>query len=153
MNARKWMMEYGVAMGFTVLSTMVLGHIPLFRETAIGKLHASDLVQFIGYGGALVIAWLGARQLATEPPDDWKWLTPYRALILPVTTLAIVAMSYGVLLYVCDPFFSKTGKGIYNWIFIIGIVASTAWLIVTWVRKCAPQVAAVESRRLRKQAA
>jgi uncharacterized membrane protein len=142
MNARKWMMEYGVAMGFTVLSTMVLGHIPLFRETAIGKLHASDLVQFIG-----------ARQLATEPPDDWKWLTPYRALILPVTTLAIVAMSYGVLLYVCDPFFSKTGKGIYNWIFIIGIVASTAWLIVTWVRKCAPQVAAVESRRLRKQAA
>jgi hypothetical protein len=153
MNARKWMMEYGVAMVFTVLSTMVLGHIPLFRETAIGKLHASDLVQFIGYGGALVIAWLGARQLATEPPDDWKWLTPYRALILPVTTLAIVAMSYGVLLYVCDPFFSKTGKGIYNWIFIIGIVASTAWLIVTWVRKCAPQVAAVESRRLRKQAA
>jgi protein-S-isoprenylcysteine O-methyltransferase Ste14 len=100
-----------------------------------------------------VIAWLGARQLAAEPPDDWKWLTPYRALILPVTTLAIVAMSYGVLLYVCDPFFSKTGKGIYNWIFIIGIVASTAWLIVTWVRKCAPQVAAVESRRLRKQAA
>jgi hypothetical protein len=153
MNARKWMMEYGVAMVFTVLSTMVLGHIPLFRETAIGKLHASDLVQFIGYGGALVIAWLGARQLATEPPDDWKWLTPYRALILPVTTLAIVAMSYGVLLYVCDPFFSKTGKEIYNWIFIIGIVASTAWLIVTWVRKCAPQVAAVESRRLRKQAA
>jgi hypothetical protein len=153
MNARKWMMEYGVAMVFTVLSTMVLGHIPLFRETAIGKLHASDLVQFIGYGGALVIAWLGARQLAAEPPDDWKWLTPYRALILPVTTLAIVAMSYGVLLYVCDPFFSKAGKGIYNWIFIIGIVASTAWLIVTWVRKCAPQVAAVESRRLRKQAA
>jgi hypothetical protein len=153
MNARKWMMEYGVAMVFTVLSTMVLGHIPLFRETAIGKLHASDLVQFIGYGGALVIAWLGARQLAAEPPDDWKWLTPYRALILPVTTLAIVAMSYGVLLYVCDPFFGKTGKGIYNWIFIIGIVASTAWLIVTWVRKCAPQVAAVESRRLRKQAA
>lgn len=153
MNARKWMMEYGVAMVFTILSTMVLGHIPLFRETAIGKLHASDLVQFIGYGGALVIAWLGARQLAAEPPDDWKWLTLYRALILPVTTLAIVAMSYGVLLYVCDPFFSKTGKGIYNWIFIIGIVASTAWLIVTWVRKCAPQVAAVESRRLRKQAA
>jgi hypothetical protein len=153
MNARKWMMEYGVAMVFTVLSTMVLGHIPLFRETAIGKLHASDLVQFIGYGGALVIAWLGARQLAAEPPDEWKWLTPYRALILPMTTLAIVALSYGVLLYVCDPFFSKTGKGIYNWIFIIGIVASTAWLIVTWVRKCAPQVAAVESRRLRKQAA
>jgi hypothetical protein len=153
MNARKWMMEYGVAMVLTFLFAVILGHIPLFRETTIGKLHASDLVQFIGYAGALVIAWLGARQLAAEPPDDWKWLTPYRALILPVTTLTIVTISYGVLLYVSDPFLSKAGKGIYNWMFIIGIVASSAWLIVTWVRKCGPQVAAVESRRLRKQAA
>ncbi|MBU6482191.1 MAG: hypothetical protein KGS09_16800 [Nitrospirae bacterium] len=153
MNARKWMMEYGVAMVLTFLFAVILGHIPLFRETTIGKLHASDLVQFIGYGGALVIVWFGARQLAAEPPDDWKWLMPYRALILPVTTLAIMAISYGVLLYVCDPFLSKSGKVIYNWMFIIGIVATSAWLIVTWVRKCAPQVAAVESRRLRKQAA
>ena len=111
MKARKWMMEYGVAMVLTFLFAVILGHIPLFRETAIGKLHASDLVQFIGYGGALVIAWFGARQLAAEPPDDWKWLMPYRALILPVTTIAIVAISYGVLLYVFDPFLSKTGKG------------------------------------------
>jgi hypothetical protein len=153
MKARKWMMEYGVAMVLTFLFAVILGHIPLFRETAIGKLHASDLVQSIGYGGALVIAWFGARQLAAEPPDDWKWLMPYRALILPVTTIAIVAISYGVLLYVCDPFLSKSGKGIYNWMFIICIVATSAWLIVTWVRKCAPQVVAVESRRLRKQAA
>ena len=153
MNARKWMMEYGVAMVLAFVFAVVLGHISLFRDTTIGKLHASDLVQFIGYGGALVIAWFGARQLAAEPPDDWKWLTPYRALILPVTTLTIVAIAYGVLLYVCDPFLSKLGKGVYNWMFIIGIVATSAWLIVTWVRKCAPQVAAMESRRLRKQAA
>lgn len=153
MNARKWIMEYGVAMVLTFLFAVILGHIPLFRETTIGKLHASDLVQFIGYGGALVIAWFGARQLAAEPPEDWKRLMPYRALILPVTTLTIMAISYGVLLYVCDPFLSKSGKGIYNWMFILGIVTTSAWLIVTWVRKCASQVAAVESRRLRKQAA
>ena len=78
---------------------------------------------------------------------------PYRALILPVTTLAIVTISYEVLLYVCDPFLSKSGKGIYNWMFVVGIVATSAWLIVTWVRKCAPEVAAEESSRLRKQAA
>jgi len=152
MKARKWMMEYGVALVLTFVFAVVLGHIPLFRETAIGKLHASDLVQFIGYGGALVIAWFGARQLAAEPPDDWKWLMPYRALILPVTTLAIVTISYGVLLYVCDPFLSKLGKGIYNWMFIIGIVATSAWLIVAWVRKCASLVAAMDSRKLRKAA-
>jgi hypothetical protein len=153
MNARKWMMEYGVAMVLTFLFAVILGHIPLFRETTVGKLHASDLVQFIGYGGVLVIAWVGARQLAAEPPEDWKWLMPYRAMILPMTTLAIVSISYGVSLYVCDPFLSKSGRGIYNWMFILGIVATSAWLIVTWVRKCASQVAEVESRRLGKHAA
>jgi hypothetical protein len=131
---------------------VILGQIPLFRETAVGKLHASDLVQFIGYGGAMVIGWLGARQLSADPPDDWKWLMPYRALILPVITLAMVAIAYGVLLYVCEPFMSKSGKTVYNWFFIAGIVASSAWLIMTWVMKCAPQVAAMESRRLRRAA-
>lgn len=152
MKARTWMMEYGVAIILTVLFAVVLGQIPLFRETAVGKLHASDLVQFIGYGGAMVVAWLGARQLSADPPDDWKWLMPYRALILPVATLTMVAISYGVLLYVCEPFMSKSGKTIYNWFFIAGIVAASVWLILTWVMKCAPQVAAMESRRLRRAA-
>src|SRR5712692_340534 len=136
MNTRKWMMEYGVAMVLTFAFAVILGHIPLFRETTIGKLHASALVQSIGYGGAPVFARFGARQLAAEPPQDWQWLMPYQALIMPVTTLAIVAISYGVLLYVCDPFLSKSGKGIYNWIFIAAIVAGTVWLILSWVQKC-----------------
>src|SRR3977135_814752 len=101
MNARKWMMEYGVAMVLTFVFAVILGHIPLFRETTVGKLHASDLVQFIGYGGALLVAWLCARHVWADPPGDWKWLLPSQSLILPVTTLAIVAISYGVLLYVC----------------------------------------------------
>ena len=98
-----------------------------------------------------MLAWFGARQLAAEPPEDGKWL-PYRALILPVTALAIVAISYGVLLYVCDPFLSKSGKGIYNWIFIAAIVASSVWLILSWVQKRAALVAAMDSRKLRKAA-
>jgi len=150
MNARKWMMEYGVAMALTFLFAVILGQIPLFRGTAIGKLHASDLVQCIGYGGALVIAGFGARQLAADPPEDWKWLMPYRALILPVTTLVIVAMSYGVLLFVGGPFLSKVGKEIYNWTFITAIVASIVWLILSWVKKSAPLVAAMDTRKLGK---
>jgi len=145
-------MEYGVAIILTALFAVVLGRIPLFRETAVGSLHASDLVQFIGYGGAMVIAWFGARQLSVEPPVDWKWLMPYRALILPMVTLAMVAIAYGVLLYVCEPFMSKSGKTVYNWLFIAGIVAASVWLIMTWVMKCAPQVAAMESRKLRRAA-
>lgn len=153
MTARKWMMEYGVAMILAVLCAVILGHLPLFREATMGKLHASDFVQFIGYGGAIVLAWFGARQLAAEPPEDWKWLMPYRVLILPVTTLVIVGLAYDVLLYACEPFLSKSGKETYNWVFVVALIACCAWLIVTWVQKCAPQVAAMESRRLRKQAA
>jgi hypothetical protein len=153
MTARKWMMEYGVAMILAVLCAVILGHLPLFREATMGKLHASDFVQFIGYGGAIVLAWFGARQLAAEPPEDWKWLVPYRVLILPVTTLVIVGLAYDVLLYACEPFLSKSGKETYNWVFVVALIACCAWMIVTWVQKCAPQVATMESRRLRKQAA
>ena len=152
MKARKWMMEYGVAMILAVLCALILGHLPLFREATIGKLHASDLVQFIGYGGAIVLAWFGARQLADDPPEDWKWLTPYRALILPMSTLIMVGMAYGVLLYACEPFLGKSGKETYNWIFVVGLISCCVWLIVTWLQKCAPQVSAMESRRFRKAA-
>ena len=152
MKARKWVIEYGVGIILAVLCAMLLGHLPLFREATIGKLHASDFVQFIGYGGAMVLAWSGARQLAAEPPKDWKWLMPYRALILPVTTLAMVGLAYGVLLYLCEPFLSKSGRAIYNWMFVTGIIAACAWLIMTWVQKCAPLVAIMEARKLRKAA-
>ncbi len=153
MKARQWMMQYGVAVILAACFAAALGHLPLFRGTTVGKLHASDLVQFLGYGGAMVVAWFGARELAAEPPEDWKWLMPYRALVLPVVTLLMTALAYGVLLYVCEPFLGKAGKGVYNWIFVIGIVSASVWLILTWVQKCAPHAAVAGSRRVKKQAA
>ena len=152
MKARKWMMEYGVAMTRAVVCAVSRGPLSRFREATIGKLHASDLVQFIGYGGAIVLAWFGARQLSDEPPEDWKWLVPYRALILPVTTLVIVGLAYRVMLYACEPFLGKGGKDVYNWVFVVGLIACCVWLIVTWLQKCVPQVASMETRRLRKAA-
>lgn len=152
MKARKWMMEYGVAMVLAFLFALTLGQLPLFRETGVGKLHASDLVQFIGYGGALVIAWLGALQLAKHPPDEWKWISPFQGMILPLATLLTVSICYGVLLYALEPFLGKSGKTMYNWIFIAAIVGSSAWLVLSWVQKCAPLVAAKDARKLRKAA-
>jgi len=145
-------MEYGVAILLAVACAVTLGHLSLFRGTMVGKLHASDLVQFMGYGAAIVLAWFGARQVANDTPDDWKWLVPYRALILPVTTLVIVGFAYEVLLYACEPFLGKSGKDVYNWAFVIGLVGCCTWLIVTWVLRCAPQVASMDGRRLRKAA-
>lgn len=152
MKARTWMMQYGVAMMLSCAFALILGQVPLFRETAVGKLTASDLVQFLGYSCAMALAWIGARQLAADLPEDLKWLSPYRALILPVTTLVAVILAYGVLLLVGGPFLTKSAKGMYNWMFIVGIVAAVAWLIMTWVTTCAPLVAATDSQRLKKAA-
>jgi hypothetical protein len=55
-------------------------------------------------------------------------------LILPVTTLVTVILAYGILLLVGGSFLNKFAKRINSWIFIVGIVAAAAWLIVTWVR-------------------
>jgi hypothetical protein len=37
MKARKWVMEYGVAIMLAVVCTVILGHLSLFREAAVGK--------------------------------------------------------------------------------------------------------------------
>jgi hypothetical protein len=152
MGARKWTMQYGVAMAMAFVLALVLGQIPLFRETGVGKLRASDLVQFLGYGGSLVIAWLGARDIARNPPGEWKWIKPFQGIIVPLVTLSVVGMAYGVLLFVLAPFLSKAGHAIYNWGFITAIVSNGIWLIICWVWKCAPMVAATETPKIRKVA-
>lgn len=145
-------MEYGVALVLAFVLAMILGQVPLFRETSIGKLRASDLVQFVGYSGSLVIGWLGARELARNPPAEWKWLVPFQGLVMPLVTLLAIAIAYGVLLFALEPFMGKLGKAIYNWVFIAAIVSDSIWLILSWVWKCAPLVAATEPRKLRKVA-
>ena len=145
-------MEYGVALVLAFLLAMILGQVSLFRETSVGKLRASDLVQFVGYSGSLVIGWLGARALANNLPTEWKWMVPFQGLVVPLATLLAIALAYGVVLFALDPFLGKSGKVIYNWIFIAAIVADSIWLIFSWVWKCAPLVAAMESRKLRKAA-
>jgi len=153
MNARSWMMKYGVAMILAALLAVIMGQIPLFRETVVGKLRASDLVQFIGYGGALVMAWMGASRLAQQPPEEWKWIVPFQGIVRPLAALLVITAGYMVLLLPLAPFLGKTGKTVYNWFFITAIISSSGWLIYGWIKKCAPLVEEQEdSKKLRKAA-
>lgn len=152
MGGRRWVLEYGVALILAFLLAMILGQVSLFRETSVGKLRASDLVQFVGYSGSLVIGWLGARALARNPPVEWTWMVPFQGLVVPLATLLSIAIAYGVMLFALEPFLGKIGQAIYNWVFIVAIVADSIWLILSWLWKCAPLVAATESRKLRKAA-
>ncbi len=154
MTTRQWMMQYGVAVLLAVIMGLILGHIPLFKEAAVGKLRASNLVQFLAYGGAVAMIWLCGRRISHQWPGEWKRFAPVRALLLPVLTLFAVAAGYGVLSFLVDPFLGKPGKSVYNWVFVIGLVGASAWVIVTWVLSCAPLAGSAESsRRGRKQAA
>lgn len=146
MLTKRWMMQYGVAVALAALFAAVLGHVPLFRETMVGKFRASNLVQFIGYGAALITILIGARQIATDRSDDWKWLGPFREIVLPASTLIVLGLAYKVALFVLAPLLGKGGKPFYNWAFVIAIVAASGGVIVTWVQKCAPRLADTGSR-------
>lgn len=151
MKAHTWMMQYGVAVLLALMLGFVLGHIPLFKETTIGKLRAADLVQFLGYGGALVMVWMSGRHVASDVPDEWKRLLPFRDLLIPVITLCVLSLAYGVLLLVCDPLLSKSGRQIYNWMFVAGLIGTSLWVIVTWLLKSAPLVASHDFPRKGKR--
>lgn len=152
MGIRRWAIHYGVAIVLAFLLGLILGQIPLFRETSVAKLRASDLVQFIGYGGAVVMAWAGAHDLARHSPADVKWIGPFQSIIVPLATLLSVGIAYGVLLLVVEPFLGKVGRGIYNWIFIVMIMGNGVWLIINWMKKCAPLIATKETPKVRKAA-
>ena len=130
-----WVIQYGVAMLLAVLLGAILGSFPLFHQTALGetKLKASHLVEFIGYGGALLMFWLLARRLAAHIPQGTP-VSILRHVIVPLATLIVTSAGYQVLLLIGAPFLGKTGKTIYNWLFVIGIGGSALWLVAAWFR-------------------
>lgn len=135
-----WVGQYGVAIILALLLGAILGNLSLFEQTAVGdtKLTASRLVQFMGYGGALLLLWLLGRRVTMQLPEDGRGLSFLRHVITPLTTLIVVSAGYKVLLLLGGPFFDKTGKMIYNWVFVIGIVSAALWLTLAWFLKSAP---------------
>lgn len=146
MKAWGWVVQYGVAIVLALLLGVILGHLPLFHETVLGssKLRASHVVQFVSYGGALVVLWLLGSQAALHSPQERNWFACLRHIITPLTTLIAVTAGHAVLLLVAEPFLGKTGKGIYNWIFVFGIVGAAFWLVVAWFLKAAPELKSLE---------
>lgn len=45
---------------------------------------------------------------------------------------------------VLNPFLGKTGKGVYNWLFVIGIVSAALWVVIAWYAKAAPLLQKLE---------
>lgn len=134
-----WLVQYGVTMILALCIGALLSQVPLFHQTSFGttKLRADQGVQFLGYAGALLVLWQFGQRLT----HDLKLLPKMRFLvpvIRPFTTLLVLLGSHPICSLVLNPFLGKTGKGVYNWMFVIGIVSAALWVVISWYVKAAP---------------
>jgi hypothetical protein len=140
-----------------LLLATLLGSIPLFRQTSLAGtgLKAAHLVQFVGYGGALLLCWLLGRRIAVKSPFTGAWMPCLRELAMPVTALIVSAGAYPVALLILKPFFNSTAKSLYNWIFVLGMTGVAIWLTAAWFLKAAPLVPSMQAgsgKRVKKAA-
>jgi len=126
-----WAVRYGVVIILAVVLAAALGEMALFKTTRFGKtgLNAAALVQFLGFGGALLVFWLLAQRTAPLlDGKDSRW-TLIKTILLPLATLIVVACAHAVLFLLLGPLLSKAWQQALNWIFIGGIILSAAWLL------------------------
>jgi len=126
-----WLPRYAVVIVLALVLAAALGEMELFKSTRFGKtgLNAARLVQFLGFGGALAVLWLMAqRTAALLPSGDERW-NVLKSILVPLTTLIVVASGQAVLLLVLAPVMNKAWQAAYNWVAIVAIIAAAAWLV------------------------
>ena len=126
-----WLLRYAVVIVLALVLAAALGEMELFKTTRFGKsgLNAARLVQFLGFGGALAVLWLMAQRAASLlPSGDERW-NVLRSILVPLTTLIVVASGQAVLLLVLAPVINKAWQQAYNWVAIVAIIAAAAWLV------------------------
>ncbi len=127
-----WVGRYVAVIVLALILAAALGSMDLFVTTAVmgKKLSAANIVKFLGYGAALTVLWLLGQRAALvlrQRGGRWSFL---QHLTLPVVTLIVVACAHSVVLLVLKPLMDPALRNIYNWVFIAGIIASAAWLVM-----------------------
>lgn len=146
-NSWNWVARYAAVVVVTLILAAALGSMDLFEKTSLfgGKLTAAHLVRFLGSAAALTAFWLLARRAAISlRQQDGRW-SFLRYLILPVASLIYVAAAYSVLLLVLKPFLEGSLHNIYNWFFIIVILAVAGWLVAVVLNQSTPMTAVFTS--------
>ncbi len=148
----RWTIRYGVVIVLALVLATALGEMTLFSNTKLGKtgLNAARIVQFLGYGGALLVFWLLAQRAAELIPSQDPRFNLIKNILVPVATLIVVACGQAVLLLVLGPLMSRAWHQAYNWIAVSAIVLSAAWLLAalfTGSSSLAPLFGARAARR------
>ncbi len=139
-NAWNWTARYVAVIVVTLILAAALGSMDLFEKTSLfgGKLTAAHLVRFLGFAAALTAFWLLVQRAAIflrQRQGHWSFL---RHFMLPVASLIYVAAAYSILLLVLKPFLEGSLHNIYNWFFIIIILAVAGWLVVAVLNQSSP---------------
>jgi len=133
MNERwSWLARYAIVVVVALVLGAALGAMDLFKDTRVINrgLTASHLVRFLGFGGALTMLWLAAYRATSLLREDGARWRVVATILLPLATLVVVGSGHGVLLLVLDALMDRTLHQFYDWLFIVGIIGSAAWLLV-----------------------
>ena len=130
MDRWTWVLRYGVACFFALLLTAILGGSRLFHDTTLGAdgPTASDVVGFLGDGAVLLLVWFAAARAAATLPKDGGWRSFLRQTLIPLATLVVLAVGYGVPLFVLHPFLNQPAIMVYRWLFVLAIIGAALWL-------------------------
>jgi hypothetical protein len=126
-----WVLRYLVVIAAALILAAAFGEMTLFKTTRFGKtgLNAARLVQFLGYGGALLVLWLLARRAAAlMPGHDPRW-SVLKSTLVPLVTLIVVSVGQAVMLLLLGPLMNKAWHQFYSWVSITAIILSAAWLL------------------------
>lgn len=146
-NSWNWAGRYVAVIVVTLVLAASLGSMGLFEKTTVfsGRLSASHLVRFLGYAAALTAFWLlGQRATIVVRQQQGRW-SVLQHLILPVASLIFLAAAYSVVLLLLKPFMDATLHNLYNWFFIIAILAAAGWLVLAVLNQSAPLTEAFTS--------
>ena len=145
-----WAIQYGVALLMVLALSALLGNSHLFHSAPLGRsdLSASSLVRLIGDSAALILLWFMARRATSELRDRGGWQALLRAIAVPLATLIILLVGYGVPLFVLGPILNDAGLAAYHWLFVVAVVAAALWLALV-VYENAPLLTTVVSNLAR----
>lgn len=142
-----WVGRFVAVIVIALILAAAIGSMDLFEKTFLiqGKLSASHLVRFLGYGTALGSLWMLAQRgtmVLQQRGGRWSFM---QHLILPVATLIVVSSVNSIALLIMKPMMNATMHNIYNWIFIVAILACSVWVIMAVLGQSAPLTEAFTS--------
>jgi serine/threonine-protein kinase len=142
-----WIGRYVAVIVIALVLAAAFGSMDLFKTTAVigKKLTAAHIVKFLGYGTALAVLWLLSQRAAvTLQKQGGRWSFG-QYLLVPLVTLIVAASAHSVLLLVLGPLMDPGLRNVYNWLFIVGIIAAAGWVVMAIFNQSASLTEAVAS--------